>query len=108
MAAMKFNQTFLMKFVNIFLYKNKNKNARKVPLKQFITKELLSLGAQKLSFFTIFQQTKRPEDKIKFSVCRNIYNRKITQAKKVYFSKLIGCLKRNPKKMWETSLIRVQ
>ena len=42
----------------------KNKNARKVPLNQFMTKELLSLRAQKLSFYTIFQQTKKPEDKM--------------------------------------------
>ena len=83
-----------------------------------MTKELLSLRAQKLSLYTMFQQTKKPEDKIKFNVCRNIYNRKIRQVKKVYFSTLIGCQKRNPKMMggnikkhymgWETSLIRVQ
>ena len=46
----------------------------------------------------MFQQTKKPEDKIKFNVCRNIYNRKIRQVKKVDFSTLIGCQKRNPKK----------
>ena len=103
MAAIEFNQIFFMNFEKHFpLQKNKNKNARKVPLNQFMTKELLSLRTQKLSLYTIFQQTKRPEDKIKFSVCRNMYNRKIRQAKKVYFSKLIGCQKRNPKKMWET------
>ena len=44
----------------------------------------------KTSHFIFFLQTKKPEDKIKFSVWRNIYNRKIKQAKKVYFSKLIG------------------
>ena len=60
------------------------------------------MRARKLSFSTVFQQTKRHEDKTKFNVCRNIYNRKIRQAKKVYFSKLIGCQKRNLKKMWET------
>ena len=54
------------------LQKNKNKNARKVPQNQFMTKELLSLRAQKLSLYTMFQQTKKPEDKIKFCVCRNI------------------------------------
>jgi len=43
-----------------------------IPLNQFMSKELLSLRAQKLSLYTIFQQTKKPEDKIKFSVCRNI------------------------------------
>ena len=37
---------------------------------QFMKTELLSLRAQKLSFYTIFQQTKKPEDKIKFDVCR--------------------------------------
>jgi len=58
-----------------------------------MTKELLSLRAQKLSFYTIFQQTKKPEDKIKFDICRNIYSRKIRQAKKIYFSKLIGSQK---------------
>ena len=63
---------------------------------------ILSLRAQKLSFYTIFQQTKKPKDKIKLDVCRNIYSRKIRQAKKVYFSKLIGCQKRNAKKMWDT------
>ena len=67
-----------------------------------MTKKLLSLRAQKLSFYTIFQQTKKHKDQIQFSVCRNMYNRKIRQSKKVYFSKLIGCQKRNPKKMWET------
>jgi len=79
-----------------------NNNARKVPINQFMTKELLSLRAQKLSFYYIFQQTKKPEDKIKFNVCRNIYNGKIRQAKKVYFTKLIACQKRIPKKMWGT------
>ena len=73
MAVIEFNQTFFMNFEKHFpLQKNKNKNARKVPLNQFMTKELLSLSAQKLSFYTIFQQTKKPEDKIKFNVCRNI------------------------------------
>jgi len=55
-------------------------------------KEQRSLRAQKLSSYTFFQQIKKPEDKIKFSVVyKNIYNRKIRQAKKVYSSKLIGC-----------------
>ena len=67
-----------------------------------MTKELLSLRALKLSLYIIFQQTKKPEDKIKSSVCRKIFNRKIRQAKKVYFSNLIGCQKRNPKNMWDT------
>ena len=58
------------------LQKNKNKNAREVPLNQFMTKELLSLRAQKLSLYTIFLLNKKLEDKIKFSVCRNIYVRK--------------------------------
>ena len=35
-------------------------------------------------FYTIFQLTKKPEDKIKFNLCRNIYYRKIRQAKKVW------------------------
>ena len=60
------------------------------------------MRARKLSFSTVFQQTKRHEDKTKFNVCRNIYNRKIRQAKKVYSSKLIGCQNRKPKKIWET------
>ena len=105
MAAIEFNQTLFMNFENHFplqKYKTKTKNARKVPLNQFMTKKLLSLRAKKLSFYTIFQQTKKTEDKIKFNVCRNIYNRKKSQAKKVYFSKLIGCQKLNPKKMWDT------
>ena len=36
------------------LQKNKNKNARKVPQNQFMTKELLSLRAEKTIFLCYF------------------------------------------------------
>ena len=75
---------------------------RKNPLNAFITKQLLALRALKQSYFSIFQLSKKPEDKIKYNQCRNEYNRKVRRAKKLYYSKLINPQKHHPKKMWET------
>ena len=71
-------------------------------LNAFITKNLLSLRALKQSFFSVFQLSKKPEDKIKYNKCRNEYNRKVRRAKKLYYCQLINSQKHNPKKMWET------
>ena len=54
---------------------------RKTPLNAFITKQLLALRALKQFNFSIFQLSKKPEDKIKYNQCRNEYNRKVRREK---------------------------
>ena len=102
-ATNEFNNIFMKHFETAFpLKKCKKKNMRKIPVNAFITKNLLSLRALKQSFFSVFQLSKKPEDKIKYNKCRNEYNRKVRRAKKLYYCQLINSQKHNPKKMWET------
>ena len=67
MAVIEFNQTFFMNFEKHFPLQ-KNKNARKVPLNQFMTKELLSLRAQKQKNLFILFFSKLKSLKIKSSL----------------------------------------
>jgi hypothetical protein len=77
-----------------------NKNYHKK--NDFMTTGLLTSRLHKLSLYKIYIQSQSSDDENNYKEYRNLYNKTVRAAKKLYFDKKLESNKSDPKKVWGT------
>jgi len=95
-----FLETFLTFYNSYFppIERNFNKNFHKK--EKWVSKGILISRTNKLTLQKVFYNNPTPENSHNFRTYRNLYNRVIREAKKLYYHQQLDLSRDNPKKAW--------
>ncbi len=101
-AYNKFSDTFLTFYNLYFPIKSIKFNKKFHQLEPWVTPGILISRTRKFLLAAIFSKDRSPVNKSAYNVYRNLYNRVLKTAKKLYFDREFAKYKSNLKKTWDT------